>query len=282
MLTAEGIGLRLGQRALVDGVSLAVDAGRTLAVLGPSGSGKTTLLRLVAGLVAPTAGTVAWGAEVLSKGGAVVVPPERRGVALLFQEGVLFPHLDVRENVALGVPPRTPTAAARARVDEALAAARIASLAAARPATLSGGEAQRVALARALAQEARVLLLDEPFHSLDGPVRAEVVADTRRLVRERGLAAIVVTHDVDEAAALADEVIVLRAGRVVQAGTLDAIERAPADEGVARLLGPVVEVDAAAAKAAGYELADDAPATGARVRARVRAPLPRPPGEPPR
>lgn len=264
-LKVSDLSARVSRGFALAGITFLVEPGKVLAVLGPNGSGKSTLLRLIAGLAAPTGGELQWveppEVEALSAAGRVLVPPERRGVCLLMQQGVLFPHLSVRENVALGVPPDRPDEETARLVGEALAAARVAHLADARPGRLSGGEAQRVALARALAQRPRVMLLDEPFHSLDATVKRAVLADLRRLVTERGLAAVLVTHDVEEAEALADEVYLLRRGRGVAQGDLDTLYRRPRDLWTARFLGEVGAIDAADAAAAGVLLPDGAAGT---------------------
>ena len=184
----------------------------------------------------------------------MIVPPSRRGIGLLLQQGVLFPHLRVGENVALGLGPETQGEAGDRRVREALAAARVGHLATARVQRLSGGEVQRVALARALVQAPAVMLLDEPFHSLDSPVKASIMGEVRSLVKDRGLCAAFVTHDADEASAVADRVLLLREGRKAQEGTLDEIYRAPVDGWAARFLGEVREIAAPAAAAAGIAL----------------------------
>ncbi|MCC6524895.1 MAG: ABC transporter ATP-binding protein [Polyangiaceae bacterium] len=261
MLSVDELRIRLGAGFALDGVSFAVAPGEIFAVLGPNGSGKSTLLRLLAGLAAPTGGSIAWCGAKLSAGRRVLVPPARRGVGLLLQEGVLFPHLGVRANVALGLGPAHSDDEAERRVSEALATARIAHLGAARIERLSGGEAQRVALARALVQSPRVMLLDEPFHSLDTEVKTAIMRDIRGLVTDRRLAAVLVTHDADEASALADRVMLLCGGRKIQEGTLDELYRAPADAWAARFLGEVESVDAATAAAAGIALPEHAGGT---------------------
>ena len=207
-----------------------VPAGSTVAVAGPSGAGKTTLLRTIAGLARPRRGHIAFGDDVwLDTGAGVDVPAERRPVGLVFQDYALFPHLDVGANVAFplaaaGVPRRD-----RARrADELLERLGVGGLAAARPAALSGGERQRVALARALARDPRVLLLDEPLASLDATTRIQVAAELRALLADIGLTAILVTHSFDEAATLADTIVVLEGGVVVQTGSPAEILAAPA------------------------------------------------------
>jgi molybdate transport system ATP-binding protein len=224
-------------------LDLAVDlhaAPNELVVLvGPNGAGKSTLLRALAGLTPIDAGEVRVDGQVLDDPAAgVFVPPERRPVSLMFQDGLLFRHLSALDNVAFGLRAhgiRRADANARARL--LLERLGLASYARAKPHTLSGGQAQRVALARALAVEPRALLLDEPLAALDARTRVDV----RRMLREQ-LAAfdgvrVLVTHDPLEALTLADRIVVIEAGRVVQAGTPDEIRRHPRSPYVAALLG---------------------------------------------
>jgi molybdate transport system ATP-binding protein len=211
-------------------LALALEVEReTFALVGPSGAGKTTALRAIAGLARPSRGRIVLGDEVLfdSERG-VDRPPEDRRVGLVFQEYALFPHLTVEANVGFG---------GRDRVAELLDRFGIAHLARARPGELSGGERQRVALARALARDPAVLLLDEPMAALDAHTRAGVRAELQELLRELGLPAILVTHDFEDAAALADRVGVLSEGRVLQEGTPDELVAAPADAFVAGFTG---------------------------------------------
>jgi len=209
-------------------VELTVGA-RTLALVGPSGAGKTSVLRTVAGLLRPEEGRVVLDTETwLDTARRIDLPPERRRVGLVFQEYALFPHRTVRDNVGFG---------GRAHVDELLERFRITELAGARPAALSGGERQRVALARALAREPAVLLLDEPLSALDAFTRAHVRSELREVLRELALPTLVVTHDFEDAAALADLVGVLVAGRVLQIATPSALVAAPADGFVASFTG---------------------------------------------
>jgi molybdate transport system ATP-binding protein len=203
----------------------------TLALVGPSGAGKSTFLRAVAGLTRPARGRIALDGEVwLDTSRRVDLPPERRSVGLVFQEYALFPHLSVRRNVGFGGAPG-------AEVDELLERFGIAGLAAARPAAISGGERQRVALARALARRPRVLLLDEPLSALDAHTRASVRAELRTLLAGLGLPVVLVTHDFEDAAALADRVGVLVEGRVRQLGSPAELVAAPVDPFVARFTG---------------------------------------------
>ena len=201
----------------------------TVALVGPSGAGKSSILRAIAGLLEPERGRVAHGTAVWTDTArGVHLPPERRSVGLVFQEYALFPHLDVRRNVAFG---------GRGRVDELLRRFRISQLAAARPGALSGGERQRVALARALARDPAVLLLDEPLSALDAHTRAAVRAELGELLADLQLPTLLVTHDFEDAAALADRVGVIVHGRILQLGRPDELVAAPADGFVASFTG---------------------------------------------
>ena len=216
---------------VVSDVDLTLADGQVLAVLGPSGSGKSTLLRAVAGLEPLAAGSVSWdGADLAG------VPTHKRGFALLFQDGQLFPQLTVARNV--GYAPRlrrSPGAAAR--VAELLELVGLAGYGDRLPATLSGGERQRVALARALAADPRLLLLDEPLSALDAGLRERLATDLRDILRAAGTTALMVTHDHDEAFTVADRMAVMRAGRVVQEGPIADVWREPADPETALFLG---------------------------------------------
>ncbi len=211
-------------------LSVALELGReTLALVGPSGAGKSSVLRAIAGLLRPDRGRVAVGAKTwLDTSAGVDLPPERRAVGLVFQEYALFPHLDVRGNVAFG---------GRDRVDELLERFRISHLAGARPGDLSGGERQRVALARALARDPAVLLLDEPLSALDTHTRGVVRGELAELLAELRLPTLIVTHDFEDAAALADRVGVIVEGRILQLGAAAELLAAPADGFVASFTG---------------------------------------------
>lgn len=212
-------------------VSFAVPTGEHTALLGPSGSGKSTALRLLAGLEAPGAGEVLIGGEVVSGTGREHVPPHRRGIAMVFQDLALWPGLTVLENVLLGLSgARLPRAARRERARWALALCAVEDLADRRPETLSGGQQQRAALARALAPEPRLLLLDEPFSSLDLVVKARLIDEVRRLAEERGFTVLLVSHDPLEAAPLCDRAVVLGRGEVEEAGRLSEMLQAPRSE----------------------------------------------------
>jgi molybdate transport system ATP-binding protein len=211
-------------------VELTLSAGReTIALVGPSGAGKTTLLRAVAGLTRPARGVVAASATTwFDSERRIDEPPERRSVGYVFQDYALFPHLSVRRNVAFG---------GAARVDELLARLRIDRLANARPGELSGGERQRVAVARALARDPEVLLLDEPLAALDAHTRTAMRLELQQLLHELARPALLVTHDFEDAAALADRVGVVLDGRLLQLATPAALVAEPAHPFVASLTG---------------------------------------------
>jgi molybdate transport system ATP-binding protein len=220
-------------------VQASVAPGEVLGVLGPNGAGKTTLLRTLAGLAALSSGSIRLGATVLDDAATdVFVPPESRPVGLVFQSYRLFPHLDVRDNVAFA--PRSRGAGrrqARAVAQEWLERLDLAPLAARRPAEISGGQAQRVALARALAADPGLLLLDEPLSALDAGARLDVRALLRRHLEYFAGPVLIVTHDPLEAMVMADRLLVLEQGRIVQQGTPAHVARHPATDYVARLVG---------------------------------------------
>ena len=210
MLELRDIAKQWDRRPLLDGVNLTVPAGETVALLGASGSGKSTLLKIVAGLEAPDRGSVWLDGQDIGR-----LPPERRGFALMFQDFALFPHLNVQDNVAFGlVEQGVGRSAARAQARELLARFGLAGHATARVWTLSGGEQQRVALARALITRPRALLLDEPFSALDAALREQLRGEFRERIREAGMSALLVTHDEQEARAMAQHGWVLRGGRL--------------------------------------------------------------------
>ena len=239
-LALENISHRFDAAWAVQGLSLAVDAGEIVCVLGPSGSGKTTVLRLAAGLEPVQAGCVRLGDRVVGEGGAArEVPPEDRALGFMFQDYALFPHLTVQENVGFGIPRREPDR--DGWVTRALREMHLEGLAGRYPHTLSGGQQQRIALLRALAPRPRVMLLDEPFSGLDEHLRQQIRLETLRLLQRSHAATLMVTHDPEEAMFLADRIVVLNHGRVVQdAPPVDIYDR-PVDPFVARLFGPVNE-----------------------------------------
>ncbi len=233
MLELTDVTVRYGESVAVDDVSLDLGAGQVLAVLGPSGCGKSTLLRAVAGLEPLTAGSISYDGSDLAG-----VPTHKRGFALMFQDGQLFAHLTVARNVAYALRlRRTPSARVAARVGELLELVGLSGYDARLPGTLSGGERQRVALARALAVEPRLILLDEPLSALDATLRERLAGDLREILGAAGTTALLVTHDHEEAFALADRLAVMRGGRVVQSGAIAEVWREPVDEDTALFLG---------------------------------------------
>ncbi len=219
-------------------LALTVPAGRVVAVLGPNGGGKSTALAALAGLVRLDAGHVRLGDRTLADAAADVdVPPERRRLGVLLQDVLLVPHLTARENVAFGRRAAGEHAGdARRRADDLLAALAVEDRARTRAHRLSGGQAQRVGLARALAVDPAALLLDEPFAALDASGRTVARAVVERHVRATGVPAVLVTHDLADALALADDVVVVEHGRAVQRGTAHAVAAAPATPYVAGLV----------------------------------------------
>ena len=238
-LALRGLSVRFGDVEAVHEVTLDVPAGSVTAVLGPSGCGKSTLLRAVAGLEPPAAGTVSYDGHDLAR-----VPTHRRGFALMFQDGQLFGHQSVGRNVGYALRLRGGSRAENAhRVAELLDLVGLAGYEERMPATLSGGERQRVALARSLAVEPRMLLLDEPLSALDRDLRERLAGELHDILRRAGTTALLVTHDQEEAFAIADRMAVMRSGRLVQAGTVADVWREPADGWTARFLGYATVLD---------------------------------------
>ncbi len=236
-LTLSALTRRFAGRAAVDDVSLAVADGAFVAILGPSGCGKTTLLRLVAGFERPDAGRIAIDGEVVAGPGRHL-PPEARGIGMVFQSYALWPHMSVAGNVGFALRMRgMGRGAIAARVEAVLAMVGLAGFGPRRPAELSGGQRQRVALARCLAMEPRLILMDEPLSNLDAPLREAMHVELRRLHRESGRTVLYVTHDQDEAMALADRIVVLHEGQLQQEGPPQTLYDRPANRLVAEFFG---------------------------------------------
>jgi len=237
-LSLEGIRHAYGDKRVLDDVSVTVRPGEVACLLGPSGCGKTTLLRIAAGLEVAAGGRVVIGGRLVADAAAGLhLPPEARRVGLMFQDYALFPHLTIFDNVAFGVTDRSP--ATRARLHEALDRMGLEGYARSYPHVLSGGQQQRCALIRALAPEPDILLLDEPFSNLDVTLRADVRDQALALLKERRVTTLVVTHDPQEAMAIADKLWILYEGRVVQSGTPEEIYAHPRHASIARLFGPM-------------------------------------------
>jgi len=233
-VTIAGIRKSFGERTVLDGVALEAEAGSLTAILGASGSGKTTLLRLIAGFDRADAGTIELGGRMV-EGPRTFVPPERRGIGYVPQDGALFPHLTVGGNVAFGL--RNGRRAAAERVEELLELVGLAGFEKRVPHQLSGGERQRVALARALAADPSLVLLDEPFSSLDVELRTTMRREVVEVLRSTGVTAILVTHDQDEALSIADRVAVLQHGTIVQCDEPAVLYTHPVNAEVARFVG---------------------------------------------
>jgi sulfate transport system ATP-binding protein len=234
-IEALGVSKQFGTFAALDDVSVTVGDGALTALLGPSGSGKSTLLRIIAGLETPDVGEVRIGGEPVTD-----TPARKRGVGFVFQHYAPFKHMTVHDNVAFGLSVRKrPKAEIEERVKELLGLVRLEGLAERYPSQLSGGQLQRMALARALAVQPKVLLLDEPFGALDAQVRGELREWLRRLHEEIHVTTIFVTHDQEEAMEVAEQIVVMNAGKVEQAGTPRELYESPSNEFVMSFIGPV-------------------------------------------
>ena len=232
MVALEGVSKRFGETLAVDRASLGVGRGEVVALLGPSGCGKTTLLRLIAGFARPDVGRVSVGGRVMA-GPGVWVAPEARRVGMVFQDYALFPHLTVAGNVGFGLARRDRAA----RVDELLSVVGLTGLDRRYPHELSGGQQQRVALARALAPSPELVLLDEPWSNVDPFVRATLRAEVAEIIRPLGVTVLLVTHDREEAFSLADRIVLMREGRIVQEGSAEALYFDPSSRWVAEFVG---------------------------------------------
>ena len=224
-LVLRNVSHRFGEAVVVDDVSLTVRRGEIACLLGPSGCGKTTSLRIAAGLEALQSGSVLIDQETVADPGEDT-PPEQRNIGMVFQDYALFPHLTVLENITFGLSHAQRKDGFEV-VHGLLRRLSIERFADVYPHVLSGGEQQRVALARALAPQPSVMLMDEPFANLDVRLRDRIRDDTMAMLRETGTATLMVTHDPDEAMRLADQIVLMRAGRIVQAGTSEDFTRRP-------------------------------------------------------
>jgi iron(III) transport system ATP-binding protein len=233
-LRIAGVAKSFGSQRVLAGVDLTVPNGSFTAILGASGSGKTTLLRIVAGFERPDRGEVRVGDQVVDDAAHRFVPSERRRIGYVPQEGALFPHLSVGRNVGFGLPR---DASRRQRVEELLDLVGLSGYRKRYPHELSGGQQQRVALARALAIGPEIVLLDEPFASLDAAMRASVRSDVLQVLRRAGTTSILVTHDQDEALSMADQVAILRRGVIAQIDTPAGLYGHPGDAELAGFLG---------------------------------------------
>lgn len=241
-LSVSGVGKRYGASAVLDDISFTAPKGGRTAIVGPSGSGKTTLLRIIGGFEPSNAGRITLDDEVLADA-SMFTPPHLRGVGFVTQDGALFPHLTVAENIGFGLDRGTPGRAAR--ISELMNAVELdATMARRRPHELSGGQQQRVALARALARKPKLMLLDEPFSALDAGLRENMRRFVADALRAAGVTALLVTHDQAEALSFAEQVVVLRDGRMAQAGTPQELYQKPIDPETARFLGDAIILSA--------------------------------------
>ncbi len=235
-LEVEHLVRRFGGRMVVDDVSLRVMPGQVTCLLGPSGCGKSTTLRCIAGVEGQDSGRVLVDGEVICDSG-FSVPPESRPIGLIFQDFALFPHLNVVENVTFGI--HGPRAGKRERAGVVLDRVQMKGLSDRYPHELSGGEQQRVALARAIAPQPRVMLMDEPFSGLDNRLRDGIRDETLEILKEEGAAVLLVTHEPEEAMRMADEIALMRMGRIVQHGAPYNVYNAPVDRAAAAFFSDI-------------------------------------------
>jgi len=235
-LEISNITRRFGGRAVVDDVSLRVMPGQVTCLLGPSGCGKSTTLRIIAGVDMQDTGEIHIDGKLICDT-VFRIPPERRSVGLMFQDFALFPHLTVAENVAFGL--TGPKVAKRARAEELLNRVELLRFIDDYPHELSGGEQQRVALARALAPRPQIMLMDEPFSGLDNRLRDDIRDQTLSVLKEEGAAVLLVTHEPEEAMRMADEIALMRGGRIVQQGAPYNIYNAPVDRAAAAFFSDI-------------------------------------------
>ena len=236
LLTLDNIAVELGEQTIVEGVSLTLDEGEIGCLLGPSGCGKTTLLRAIAGFEQVQQGAIWLGDRQVSGPNVTHVEPEQRGIGMVFQDFALFPHLSVAENISFGLR-RASSSEKRARVAELLEHVGLEGYGPRYPHQLSGGQQQRIALARALAPRPRLLLLDEPFSSLDAELRETLAMDVREVLKREQITALLVTHDQQEAFAMADKAGMMYRGRLCQWDTPYGLYHRPAHHLVADFIG---------------------------------------------
>ncbi len=217
MISLDAVSKKFDERTAVDNISLDIEQAERVVIFGPSGCGKTTLLRLVAGLIAPDSGRIMMGGEVVSGSGRVILPPEQRNLGFVFQDLALWPHLSVRGNLEFGLKARKIKSEERhLRINEMLDLVGLGERSGSRPDELSGGEQQRVALARALVLHPTALLLDEPLSSLDRELNLQLRSDILRLYERLGFTLVYITHDSEEARAIATRMIRMANGRILE------------------------------------------------------------------
>lgn len=228
-----------GGQPVVDDVSLSIQPGQVTCLLGPSGCGKSTTLRMIAGVERQDSGEI-WADGTLVSDARLQVPAEQRGIGLMFQDFALFPHLSVEGNVSFGL--NSSRAEKRARSEALLERVGLSHLIASYPHELSGGEQQRVALARALAPQPRIMLMDEPFSGLDNRLRDGIRDETLAILKDEGTAVLLVTHEPEEAMRMADEIALMRAGKIVQRGAPYNIYNAPVDKAAVAFFSDINEL----------------------------------------
>jgi iron(III) transport system ATP-binding protein len=237
VLSLRNLGKSYGSTTALAGLDLDVAQGSRTAVVGPSGSGKTTLLRLIAGFETPDTGEIRLAGDVIANAQAGV-PAHKRNIGLVMQEGALFPHLTVLDNICFGIADQADSATRAYKLLDLVELDR--AMAERQPHQLSGGQQQRVALARALARQPRLMLLDEPFSALDTGLRDQLRRATADILAAANVATLLVTHDRDEAMSFADQLVVLRDGKLIQAGAPREVYLHPADATTAQFLGPAI------------------------------------------
>ncbi len=238
-VTIENVTKSFGDNVVLKSFSQTFEDGEFVTLLGPSGCGKTTMLRIIAGFEKPTSGKVYIG-DTLVSGGKTFVPPEKRGIGMVFQSYAVWPHMNVYDNVAYPLTiHKTPKAAIREKVERALAIVHLSQYAERLPSQLSGGQQQRVALARALVAEPRLLLLDEPLSNLDAKLRESMRFEIKEIQKKLGITVVYVTHDQTEAMAMSDRIFLINRGVVQQSGSPEEIYNHPANQFVADFLGKV-------------------------------------------
>lgn len=234
LLRATDLSCSYADTAILNRLSMQLDEGDIACLLGPSGCGKTTALRAIAGFIDLDAGVIELSGETISSAGWSL-PPEQRGIGMVFQDYALFPHLSIEENIAFGLG-HLSSAQRRETVSQMLGLIDLKGIGKRYPHQLSGGQQQRVALARALAPRPRLLLMDEPFSNLDADMRRQLSAEMRRILKQQGIAAVLVTHDQQEAFTLADKLGVLADGRICQWGTPQTLYNAPVSAEIASFI----------------------------------------------
>lgn len=241
-LNVEKLSFAIDDKHILSNIDFQLTAGSIAALLGPSGCGKTTLLRLIAGFMPPTAGRILLNEQVISSP-SMVLSPERRGLGMVFQDYALFPHLSVFDNIVFGLK-KISKSAAKKQVAQLLSMVGLPNYEKRFPHELSGGEQQRIAIARAIAPQPKLLLLDEPFASLDANLRERLVRDLGVLLKQLNIAAILVTHDQREAFAVSEHIGLMREGRILQWDTPYQIYHRPAEHFVANFVGQGVMIKA--------------------------------------